>query len=85
MSKYGLKQVAEISEVRSWSSYLFMNSITCHNLLLHSSLAFSMHGLINHEGAKHVDVDRQCEISPERGEKWPKNLTVMFANHMEML
>ncbi len=64
MSKYGLKQVAEISEVRSWSSYLFMNSITCHNLLLHSTLAFSMHGCGNHEGTKNLNVDVQCENQP---------------------
>jgi hypothetical protein len=71
VSKDGLKLITEVSEVHSWASYLFIDSVTCRNLLLHSTLAFSMHGLINHEGAKHVDVDRRCESSPERGEKWP--------------
>ena len=49
VSKEGRKLIAETSEVRSWPSYLFLHSITCHDVLLHSTLAFPMHGRFNHE------------------------------------
>src|ERR1700681_4980066 len=78
VSKDRLKPIAEISKLRSWASYLYIDSVTCHNRLFPSTLAFSMHGRVNHERTKHLNVDQQYEISPEHRENWPKNLVAMI-------
>src|SRR5882762_7286361 len=85
VSKDGLKLIAYVSELRSLHSYLFIDSVTCHNLLFHSTLAFSMHGRFNHEGTKRPNVDQRCEISPERKENWPhKSHRYDSRDHVEM-
>src|SRR6267143_3966826 len=78
MSKEGLKLIAEISEVRSWPSYLFIDSVTCHYLLLHSTLAFSMHERVNHEGTKHLNVDSNAKSAPSAARIGPKNLIAII-------
>lgn len=86
VSKDGLKLIAEISEARSWPSYLFLDSVTCHNLPHPSTLAYSMQGSFHHEATKYLNVDQKCEISSERMENWPqKSHYDDSTNHMEML
>ncbi len=65
--------------------YLYPTFSHLHGLLLRSTLAIAMHGHFNHESTKHLIVDQQREINPERRENWaPKSIDMSQEIHTEM-
>jgi len=84
VSKGGRKLIAETSSC-VLGPYLFLHSVTCHGLLLRSTLAIAMHGHFNHESTKHLIVDQQREINLECRENWAlKSIDMSQEIHTEM-